>query len=86
MLGFSLALGDATMHDWGWRLPFLVAAPMGLIGMYLRSRMEDTPIFREIEEAGETSRSRVVEFKHLVRDYWRPSWSYWAGWSSRSTW
>ncbi len=46
MLGFSLLLGDAAMHEWGWRVPFLIAAPMGLIGMYLRSRMEDTPVFQ----------------------------------------
>jgi MFS family permease len=38
------------MHAWGWRLPFLVAAPLGLIGFYLRSRLEETPVFRELEE------------------------------------
>ncbi|MGE4364983.1 MAG: MFS transporter, partial [Mycolicibacterium sp.] len=49
MLGCSLVLGDEQMHAWGWRLPFLVAAPLGLIGLYLRSRLEDTPVFRELE-------------------------------------
>jgi MHS family proline/betaine transporter-like MFS transporter len=72
MLGFSLMLGDAAMHDWGWRLPFLIAAPMGLVGMYLRSRMEDTPIFREIEEAGDTEQTTRVELRDLLRDHWRP--------------
>jgi len=68
MLGFSLLLGDAVMHAWGWRIPFLVAAPMGLIGMYLRSRMEDTPVFREqaAEGSGSPSLSR------LLRDHRRP--------------
>src|SRR3546814_3433477 len=42
MLVFSLALGDAAMHDWGWRIPFLIAAPMGLIGTYLRRSEEHT--------------------------------------------
>ena len=42
MLGCSIALGNTTMHAWGWRLPFLIAAPLGLIGFYLRSRLEDT--------------------------------------------
>ncbi|EMN1931523.1 MFS transporter [Burkholderia ambifaria] len=50
MLGFALLLGDSSMHAWGWRLPFLVAAPLGLIGFYLRSRLEETPVFRELEE------------------------------------
>lgn len=72
MLGFSLTLGDAAMHDWGWRIPFLVAAPMGLVGLYLRSRMEDTPIFREIEADGEREPAASTELRHLVTRYWQP--------------
>lgn len=72
MLGFSLVLGEATMHDWGWRIPFLVAGPMGLVGMYLRSRMEDTPVFREIEAHGEREPAASTELRHLVTRYWRP--------------
>lgn len=72
MLGFSLWLGDAVMHDWGWRVPFFVAGPMGLVGMYLRARMEDTPIFREIECEGKQEKGTAVELRHLLRDYWRP--------------
>jgi len=72
MLGASLLLGEQAMYDWAWRIPFLVAGPMGLIGMYLRSRMEDTPIFREIEEHHETEETASVELRHLVTRYWRP--------------
>src|SRR5262245_25410693 len=50
MLVLITALGDDAMASWGWRIPFLVAGPLGLIGMYLRSRMEDTPVFRELEQ------------------------------------
>jgi len=70
MLAFSLMLGDAAMHAWGWRIPFLIAAPMGLIGMYLRARMEDTPIFREEGEAGR--RTDTVSLSTLMRRHWRP--------------
>lgn len=72
MLGFSLWLGDAVMHDWGWRAPFLIAGPMGLVGMYLRSRMEDTPIFRELENQEQQEPNTQTELRHLVRDYWKP--------------
>jgi MHS family proline/betaine transporter-like MFS transporter len=71
MLGFSLLLGDAAMHAWGWRLPFLVAAPLGLIGMYLRSRIEDTPVFRELE-ARAAEAPRPVGLGGLLQRYWRP--------------
>jgi len=76
MLGFSLALGDQAMHDWGWRLPFLVAAPLGAVGIYLRSRMEDTPVFKEIEEGTPQFDNRASEMSGLLRtliaDYMKP--------------
>jgi MHS family proline/betaine transporter-like MFS transporter len=70
MLAFALLLGEEAMHAWGWRIPFLVAAPMGLIGMYLRSRMEDTPVFRAHEAASEMKHSPGL--RTLMRLHWRP--------------
>ncbi len=72
MLGFSWMLTDAEMESWGWRLPFLVAAPLGLIGMYLRNKMEDTPVFRELEAAGEKEQDTTTQFKDLLIGYWKP--------------
>jgi len=70
MLAFSLLLGDVAMREWGWRIPFLIAAPMGLIGMYLRSRMEDTPIFRE--ETRRQEAAGTPRLSALFRRHWRP--------------
>jgi MHS family proline/betaine transporter-like MFS transporter len=72
MLGFTILLGDAQMHAWGWRLPFLVAAPLGLAGLYLRSRIEDTPVFREVEAAEARAGAARPGLSALLRDYWRP--------------
>jgi MHS family proline/betaine transporter-like MFS transporter len=70
MLGYSLHLGDAAMHEWGWRIPFFIAGPIGLIGMYVRSKMEDTPIFRE--EMASTERREPHGIAALLRNHWRP--------------
>jgi MHS family proline/betaine transporter-like MFS transporter len=40
------SLSAEAMDTWGWRVPFLVAAPLGLVGLYLRWKMEETPAFR----------------------------------------
>ncbi|WP_226913438.1 MFS transporter [Gephyromycinifex aptenodytis] len=48
MLAIIGLTNDAQMQSWGWRIPFLVAGPLGLVGLYLRSKMEDTPIFVEL--------------------------------------
>ncbi|OSC38813.1 MFS transporter [Mycobacterium decipiens] len=72
MLGFSAVLGDDQMHAWGWRLPFLVAAPLGLVGIYLRTRLAETPIFRELEAKGEQEDETATQFKDLLAGYWGP--------------
>lgn len=46
----SSILTPQQLGEWGWRLPFLLAAPMGLIGRYIRTKLEDTPAFRALAE------------------------------------
>ncbi|HEX8780056.1 MAG TPA: MFS transporter [Nocardioides sp.] len=70
MLGLITVLDESTMQDWGWRLPFLIAGPLGMIGMYLRSRMEDTPVFQELDTKHEVESSVGGEFKDLFSEYW----------------
>lgn len=44
------ALSDQQLLDWGWRLPFFVALPLGLVGVYLRTRLADTPAYLALEK------------------------------------
>ncbi|RII13961.1 Proline/betaine transporter [Streptomyces sp. YIM 130001] len=57
-------LDEGALNSWGWRIPFLLAGPLGLIGLYLRSRIDDTPVFRAMEE-------RKVVQKAPLREAWR---------------
>lgn len=34
-----------SMQSWGWRIPFFISVPIGLFGLYLRSHLEESPIF-----------------------------------------
>ncbi|GLK44513.1 MULTISPECIES: MFS transporter [Novosphingobium] len=70
MLGFSLVLGDTAMREWAWRLPFLLAGPLGLVGVYLRSRMEETPLFREVEQ--QAHRGAGSPLRELLTRHRRP--------------
>ena len=45
----NLTLGEATMQDWGWRIPFLIAIPVGLFGMWVRSGLEESEEFQEAQ-------------------------------------
>ncbi|MGP9784523.1 MFS transporter [Glutamicibacter sp. AOP12-B1-11] len=61
-------LDPAQMQSWGWRIPFLLAAPMGLIGRYIRTKLEDSPVFRELSKEENTSKTPVSS---LFRNHWR---------------
>ncbi|MFE9575607.1 MFS transporter [Nocardia sp. NPDC006044] len=50
VLACQLAFGSDAMHSWGWRIPFLLAVPLGLVGWYLRSRLDESPVFSEVAE------------------------------------
>ncbi|MFB4319512.1 MFS transporter [Actinomadura sp. 21ATH] len=61
VLGMHVLLGDEAMHAWGWRIPFLIALPLGIVGLYVRTRIEDTPTFQKMEQAGEISQAPLRE-------------------------
>jgi MFS transporter, MHS family, proline/betaine transporter len=54
-------LSAAALQDWGWRLAFLAAVPLGLVGLYLRLALEDTPKFRTVQRAGAVARQPVAD-------------------------
>ncbi len=65
-------VGDEAFDAWGWRIPFLIALPLGLVGLYLRSRLEDTPVFRDLEDTGQKEEAATGAFMDLFRQYTRP--------------
>ncbi|KGI70362.1 MFS transporter [Mycolicibacterium rufum] len=54
-------LPAAAMDAYGWRIPFLIAGPLGLVGLYIRLRLGDTPQFEQLEAAADTARSPLRE-------------------------
>ncbi|QIZ33500.1 MFS transporter [Saccharopolyspora sp. ASAGF58] len=69
----TVTMAPQDLTTWGWRIPFLVAGPLGIIGLYLRFRLEETPAYRKNSEdeqpqAAATWRSlRTIFGRH-----WRP--------------
>lgn len=62
-LGFFLGLAAPTLltvlltseqiAGGAWRIPFLIAGPLGIIGLYIRLRLKESPLFEELAEKGE---------------------------------
>ncbi|MGW7421998.1 glycine betaine/L-proline transporter ProP [Streptomyces sp. NPDC054813] len=63
-------LSDGDLTSWGWRIPFLIAGPMGIIGLYLRMRLEETPAFAAEVEKAEQSRPKVP-LREMITGQWK---------------
>lgn len=64
-------LSSDDLMAWGWRIPFLIAGPMGIIGLYLRMRLEETPAFAAEVEKAEANRPKVP-LREMITGQWKP--------------
>ena len=75
----QLTLGQSAMEEWGWRIPFLIAGPLGLVAVYFRNKIEESPQFQATLDAqadlakdataddAEASKGPIG----IVKAYWR---------------
>ncbi|GAA3737651.1 glycine betaine/L-proline transporter ProP [Streptomyces tremellae] len=78
----TVTLGDSGLQSWGWRLPYLLAGPLGLIGLYLRLKLDETPAFQKLStenvrvrasEAADTVETTAKgDLAKIFTNYWRP--------------
>ncbi|WP_276310848.1 MFS transporter [Bifidobacterium sp. SO4] len=59
-------LGQMAMVDWAWRVPFLLAGPLGLIVLYIRTKLADSPVYQHMNDALEAKTDRNLEDKAVA--------------------
>ncbi|MBB6348778.1 MFS transporter [Nonomuraea muscovyensis] len=57
----SFTLSDAAFLSWGWRVPFLLSGVLVLVGLWVRVRITESPLFARVEQAGTKARMPLVE-------------------------
>jgi metabolite-proton symporter len=57
----ALGLDDAHFRSWGWRVPFLLSAALVIVGLYVRLKLVETPVFREAMARQERVRVPIGE-------------------------
>lgn len=68
VLGLTQVLAPEAYASWGWRIPFLLGAPLAVVGLYIRTRVDESPAFLELKE------TRVVEqapIRAVFAAHWR---------------
>ncbi|WP_067540342.1 MFS transporter [Nocardia crassostreae] len=65
----TVVLSEDQFEDWGWRLAFLASAVLVGFGLWIRLRLEDTPVFQALPESGERPEAPISE---VFREQTRP--------------
>lgn len=62
----NMTLTEQAMMDYGWRIPFLLSALLIIVGLFIRLRIDESPVFAQIRETKAAESRPVVE---VIRDY-----------------
>jgi MHS family proline/betaine transporter-like MFS transporter len=69
----TATLSSRDMLSWGWRIPFLLAGPFGLAGLYFRLRLGETPVYEEMERREPARETGLrAEVRHILVEHRRP--------------
>ena len=54
-------MGETVFADWGWRIPFLLSAVLLGISLWIRMRLDESPLFQRIREEGRLAKAPLTE-------------------------
>lgn len=60
---------EAELVGWAWRIPFYFAAPLALVGLYIRYRLEESPLFMKAQEQGKVKADPLFVKLGKLRNY-----------------
>lgn len=71
LVSYTLIIGlsEEAMRAWGWRVPFLLAAPLGLVAVYIRYRLDESPLFQKVLDRPTTVHAPLGQ---TIREQWKP--------------
>jgi Sugar (and other) transporter len=61
ILGIRTWMGEAAFGDWGWRLPFLLSAVLLVVSIWIRLKLNESPLFLRMVEEGKQSKRPLTE-------------------------
>jgi len=69
LLILSASMPNAAFVSWGWRIAFLASAVIAFVGWYVRTRIEDAPIFKEAAERAEQEKASQPPILEVLKNY-----------------
>jgi MFS family permease len=61
VIGVRSVIGEEAFKDWGWRIPYLVSGAFLALGLNLRLKLHESPVFQKMKEEGTGSKAPLTE-------------------------
>jgi MFS family permease len=61
ILGIRTSMGDTAFGDWGWRIPFLLSAILLGVSIWIRLKLNESPLFKKMVDEGTRSKAPLKE-------------------------
>jgi MFS family permease len=61
ILGCRTLLGEEAFKDWGWRVPFLISFILLLVSVWIRMKLNESPVFQQMKAEGKHSKAPLTE-------------------------
>jgi MFS family permease len=61
VLGIRTAMGEEAFGDWGWRIPFLLSAILLAVSLWIRLKLNESPLFKRMVDEGKQSKRPLSE-------------------------
>jgi Na+/melibiose symporter-like transporter len=61
ILACRLGLSEAQFKEWGWRIPFVVSVILLGVSVYIRLKLQESPVFAEMKAAGKGSKTPLAD-------------------------
>lgn len=62
--------GD-SFQEWGWRIPFLLAIPIAVVGIYMRRKLDESSLFKEAKEQIDHKEEKHAPLRRTLKEHWR---------------
>src|SRR6201990_1302168 len=61
ILGIRTLMGEESFGDWGWRIPFLLSAVLLVVSIWIRLKLNESPLFQKMKDEGKVSKRPLSE-------------------------
>ncbi|OCG06931.1 MFS transporter [Gilliamella sp. wkB178] len=72
VFAFMVMLPEDQLLSWGWRIPFWLSVALVILGLYMRRRLDETPVFQQIQKEQKKEKKKeaspVIE---VIKHQWR---------------